>query len=451
MKTEGTGNKIMLIAMLCAALALFLYIRPKLFAPEPPPRLIDRLAEAEWIGRFRLLDAARETNSMMFKNKIPFREFMTYDFLLSQAKSFGMDVQSPGYVISNGKDEWGAYVSLLDSSRIQNGFLRLKQYYAIDDTVVYRQKVKQIKELGIYFFYQKDYMLIYHGNHINRHVGKAIFTTRGQVESSWKHFLAHSIFRNEKIVLYTNSKKLKEYGIDYALFAHDTDSLNVKLKSYLHASRDLKVKQKLNGISYERNTYSTKSLDLHLDISELKSDPSHPIYKLLAKVSKRINFPTKQFFAAWEGDLSFQEGGTQLINEEVIEMSYDEEFNPIEIRTVRQVPIKGFSLIISVNKQSNRFVSSLFAKGIVTKQGKYYRFLFSPPLSLNIVPGSISAYTTKFPPKIVKASACSGVWNYRGTDVSFKIDSLKSREIWGSVEFNVVDFVRRSKANKPIF
>lgn len=112
MKSEGNGNKIMLIVMLCVALALFLYIRPKLFAPNPPALLVDRLPESEIIGRFKLLDAAREANALMFKNKTPFREYMTYDFLLSQAKSFGIDIQRPGYFFSNGEEEWGTYVSL---------------------------------------------------------------------------------------------------------------------------------------------------------------------------------------------------------------------------------------------------------------------------------------------------------------------------------------------------
>ena len=75
----------MLIALLCAALALFLYIRPRLFAPDPPPSLLDRLPESEIVGRYNLLNIARETNSLMFKNKVPFREYMTYDFLLGQA------------------------------------------------------------------------------------------------------------------------------------------------------------------------------------------------------------------------------------------------------------------------------------------------------------------------------------------------------------------------------
>lgn len=451
MKTEGTGNKIMLIVMLCMALALFLYIRPKLFAPKPPPVLVNRLPEAEILGRYRLLDAAKEVNAMMFKNKVPFRDFMTYDFLLSQAKSFGIDIQSPGYFFSDGKQEWGTYLSLLDSSRIENGFRRLEQYYSMKDTLVFNRNVKMMPELDIYFFYDKNYMLIYHGNHVRRRVGKALFAVRGQTEKSWKDFLAHPVFKTDKIVLYVHSGKLKKYGFEYALLAHDSDSLNIRLKSYFHASRDLKIKEKKSGVAFERLSQSTKMLDLHLDISELRKDKTHPLYKLLSQLGKRINFPTSRFMEAWEGDISFQEGGTQLINEEVVEMSYDEEFNPIEIRAIRKVPVNGFSVIISVNKNSNPFVSSLFAKGIITREDKHYRFLFSPPLTLNILPETISAYTASRMPKVIEGSSCNGIWNYKGTDVAFRIDSLKKREIWGSMEFNVSGLVKRSKSNKPLF
>ena len=146
----------MLIALLCAALALFLYIRPRLFAPDPPPSLLDRLPESEIVGRYNLLNIARETNSLMFKNKVPFREYMTYDFLLGQAKGIGIDIQSTGYFFSNGKDEWGTFVTVMDSSKIQNGLNRLEQYTHISDTIIYNRKVKKIDDLGLYIFYDTD-------------------------------------------------------------------------------------------------------------------------------------------------------------------------------------------------------------------------------------------------------------------------------------------------------
>ncbi|MNJ89083.1 hypothetical protein D3C87_66440 [compost metagenome] len=448
MKTEGVGNKVMLIALLCAALALFLYIRPRLFAPDPPPSLLDRLPESEIIGRYNLLDIAKETNSLMFKNKVPFREYMTYDFLLGQAKGIGIDIQSTGYFFSNGKDEWGTFVTVIDSSKIQNGLNRLEQYTKISDTVIYNRKVKKIKDLGIYIFYDKDYLLVYKGSKIKRRIGKALFARQGDIENSWEKFLKNKTFKNEDIVLYSNSPKLKKFGLDYAMFAHDSDSLNVKLKTYLHAFKELKIKEKEAGPTFERSKVSTKALEIHLDISEFKKDPNSPLYKWIIGLGKKVSFPTAAFFDAWEGDLCFQEGGIQLIDEQVVEMTYDEEFNPVEVRKTNKVPVAGYSLLFSVNEKGNKLISALFTKGIITKQGKYYHFLFSPPLGLNILPKTISAYTAGKSPKVVSGSSNNGLWNYRGTDVLFHIDSLKKKEIHGSLEFEVASFLKKAKPKR---
>lgn len=445
MKTEGVGNKVVLIALLCAALALFLYIRPRLFAPDPPANLLDRLPQSEIVGRYNLLNIARETNSLMFKNKIPFREYMTYDFILGQAKGVGIDIQSTGYFFSNGKDEWGTFVSVIDSSKIQNGLNRLEQYIHVSDTIVYNRRVRKIDDLGLYIFYDQDYLLIYKGTKIKNRIGKAIFARLGDIENSWEKFLKNKVFKDEDIVLYSNSPRLKKFGLDYAMFAHDSDSLNIKLKTYLHANKPLKIKEKTEGIAFERSKLSTKALEIHLDISEFKKDLKNPLYQSIVKLGKKVSFPTAAFFEAWDGDLCFQEGGTQFINEEVVEMSYDEEFNPIEIRKTNKVSVSGYSLLFSVNEHGNKLVSALFAKGIVTKQGKYYHFLFSPPLNLNILPKSISAYTAGKFPKVTTGSSCNGLWNYRGTDIRFQIDSLKKKEVYGSLEFQVASFLKKGK------
>lgn len=445
MKAEGAGNKVMLIFLLCTALALFLYIRPKLFAPEPPPTLIERLPNSEIIGRFNLLETAKETQSLMFKNKVPLREYFTSDFLLSQAKSIGIDIQSTAYFFSDGKDEWGTFVSVLDSSRIQNGFQRLDQYLTVKDTVVLGKVLKKIDDLNLYIYYDKNYILVYHGQSIKQKLGRAIWAKVGETEEVWKKFLKRKTFDQEKIVLYSSSPKLKEVGLDYVMFAHDSDSINIKLKSYLHASRKLDFKEKQDGISFERNPATNKALELHLDISDFKNNRKSPLYRWISDMGKKISFPTDAFFDAWEGDLSLQEGGTHYINEEVIEIGYDDEFNPIEIRTTQKVPVPGYSMIFSVNEKGKTLINALFAKGIVTKQDRFYRFLFSPPLNLNMQPTSISAYTSGISPKTTTGSKCHGMWNYKGTDVLFQIDSLKSREVYGSLEFEVTRFVRKGK------
>ena len=201
-------------------------------------------------------------------------------------------------------------------------------------------------------------------------------------------------------------------------------------------------------MSFERSKHSTKALDIHLDISEFKKDPNGPLYKWIVGLGRKVSFPTAAFFEAWEGDLSFQEGGTQFIDEEVVEIEYDEEFNPIPVKKINKVAVPGYSLLFSVNENSQKLVSALFTKGIVTKQGKHYYFLFSPPLTLNILPEKISAYTAGKSPKMTTGSSCNGLWNYRGTDILFHIDSLKKKEIYGSLEFEVASLLRKGKLKR---
>lgn len=445
MKTEGAGHKTILIILLCFALALFLYIRPKLFAPEPPPVIQDRLPTADLLGRFNILESAKEAQSLMFKNKVPLREYFTADFLLSQAKGMGIDIQSNGYFFSNGDSEWGIIVSVIDSSRILNGLERLEQYFEIKDTLIFGRTVKKLEQFGMYLFYDSDYLLLYQGNRFRKYMARALFAIKDERDEAWVNFLRHQTFANEQNVLYTNSKDLNQFGIEYALFAYDSDSLNVKLKTYIHSNKPFKIKPKASGIALVNSANATKALELHLDITQFRKDKLDPLYKWIVKKGRKIGFPTDLFFQAWEGDLSLQEGGTYFVNEEVVEMTYDDEFNPIEKRTNIKVPVPGYSLALSVNDKSKAFVNALFAKGIVTKQGKSFRFLFSPPLNLNMKKGVIQAYTTPFPSKIVTGSQSRGLWKYKGTDVHFQIDSLKSQDAYGSLEFKVANLVKRGK------
>jgi hypothetical protein len=117
----------------------------------------------------------------------------------------------------------------------------------------------------------------------------------------------------------------------------------------------------------------------------------------------------------------------------------------VETRTVRKIPVVGFSVMLSMNEQSKSFINALFARGIMTKQDRKYYFLFSPPLTLNIRPETISAYSSSKSPVIETGQGNRGLWNYKGTPVAFSIDSLRKHEIYGSIEFPVNRLIRKSK------
>lgn len=446
MRTEGMGNKLILIVVLCAALGLFLYIRPKLFAPEPPPTLMDRLPDDEILGRFYLLDIARETSSMMYYHNIPIRDLLSYEFLLTQGKNFGLNIQQPGYFFADKDGEWGTFLSVSDSSRIPSGIMRLKQYIQIEDTLVFERNAHYLPDQNIYLFYDKTYLFVYHGDDFLNRVKHTMYAKRGEIEESWKMFTQLKTFKDEKLVVFSNSENVKKYGAKYVLFAHDTDSLSFKLKGYIRASEPHNIKLKPVGIAFQPKANMQRMLDLHLDLSEFKKAKGHPLYKWVVSMGKKIGFPTELFFQTWNGDLCYQEGGVQMIDEEIVETVYDEEFNLTEVKSTRKVPVPGFAVLTSTVPENKALINKLFAKGIITKQNdNRYRFLFSPPLRLQVLPSFINVYSGDYSPKLTTSSSCSGLWNYRGTKVAFQVDSLNKMEVFGSMQFPVNRLLRRGK------
>lgn len=442
MRVENLGNKVFLITLLCAGLGLFLYLRPFLFAKNPPPRLEDRLPEAEFIGRIQVFKLAKESNNLLFKQKVPFREYMTADFLLTQAKNHGIDLQDPFYFFANGQDEWGIFITLTDSSKLSPAFAQLEQNVKITDTTVLKVRLKHLQPLDIYVHYDKNYAFLYKGNKLERRLGRAIYAKFGQTSTTWRRFKRINTFRKESFVIYSQHPAMKKYAIDYGLMAFACDSAEVKLKTYIHSNYEWKIKKKASGPAFEVKGKPNSVAHLHLDISEFRKSKKHPLYKLLVETGKKVSFPTDDFLAAWEGDLSFLQGGTQLIEEEYIEMGVDEEFNEVEVRKTKQVPIKGFSAMISVNEGGQMLVSKLFTKGILNKQGNRYRFLFSPPVRLNIQPTNLSAYTSNGSPKMITEGRSYVQWNYKGTPILAELDRIKRRDLYGTIHIDAASMLK---------
>ena len=448
MRVENLGNKLFLITLLCAGLGLFLYIRPMLFAKDPPPRLQDRLPEAEFVGRIQIFDLARDANGLLFKEQVPFREYMTADFLLSQAKNYGIDVQDPLYFFANGEDEYGAFVTLSDSSKLHPAFQRINQYLQVKDTFVHKTKVKKLEDLGLYIYYDKHYAFIYKGPALKQRLGHAIYAKYGETSTTWERFNRINRFKNETFVLYSQHDAFKKYGIDYGMMAFTCDSSNINLKTYFHSNYDLKIKQKPKGAAFTINGTPKTAIHLHLDITEFRKDKKHPLYKIISDYARKVSFPTDDFLTAWDGDLSYLQGGIQMIEEEYIEMGIDEEFNEIQVRKTKQVPVKGFSAMMSVNEYGQQLVSKLFAKGILNKQGNKYRFLFSPPVRINIQPTQLSAYTSNGSPKIEDETESYVLFTYKGTPIKVILNRLTKRDIFSTVQIDAGSLLKTLKQRR---
>ena len=60
----------------------------------------------------------------------------------------------------------------------------------------------------------------------------------------------------------------------------------------------------------------------------------------------------------------------------------NENFNLTQKVKYRTVSVPGYSLLFNTNEKGPEFIEKLFSKGILSKDGKKYRVLFSPPLNM---------------------------------------------------------------------
>ena len=292
-------RKTITIIILAAALGAFLYFKPLLFQKEIPPRIIDRLPTADFIGKANILDLARETSGMMYYHKIPFRDFTSYEFILAQGKMYGLNLQKPVYIFGNEKGDWGFILEVSDSSKIGQGIDRLKNFITINDTVIEEQKIYRYKKEKMFLNYGRNYLFVYKGSNFYKNFEQVFNAKYRGIQAVWKSFLSKKQFKNEHLVIYSNWSKFKNAGITTAMFAHDSDSLSFNLKSYLRKETPFYIRKKAIGIGYKNSTNAAKSIELHLDFSEFKNHPNDTLFIELSKLGKRFGFPFVDFLKSW--------------------------------------------------------------------------------------------------------------------------------------------------------
>ncbi len=438
-------RKTLTIVILSAALGAFLYFKPFFFHKPTPPRLIDRLPNADFVGKVNVLNLARETSGMMYYHKIPFRDFTSYEFLLGQGKMYGLNLQKKVYLFGNESGDWGCMLEVSDSSKISQGIERLRKFIEIEDTIINEHQIYRFKKEKMYLHYGRNYLFYFKGTDFISHFNQVTKAKYLGINETWKTFLNKKQFRNEHLVIYSNWERLQNMGIKTAMFAHDSDSLSFNLKSYLKKETPFYISKKQNGKGFRNIENATKSIELHLDISELKKHPKDKLYKELAKIGKRFGFPFVDFLNAWDGDLSFMEGGLQTVKETYIETELDEDFNTAEVEKTREVVVPGYSVYFTSTYQVQIFINKLLRKGILTQEQENYRFLFSPLLHSTNNRKSYQFYSGQQAPKTEQSTRNQVIWTKEGTRYIFNIDSLNRYEIFGSLQIPVRRIFRRNK------
>lgn len=438
-------KKITLILILAFALGAFLVLRPYIFKKVETPLIVDRLPEADFIGRAYILDVARETSGMLFYHKIPFRDLFSYEFLLSQGKMYGLNLQNPAYLFANESGDWGAILEVSDSSKISEGIERLRKFIDIEDTLIDEQKVYQLKEEKGYLLYSHNYLMLYKGSNFKSAFDRVTKAKRHDISPVWYTFLKEKQFKDEKLVIYSNWRKLKDNGVETAIFAHDSDSVSFSLLAYVRNKKPLNISMKNSGLNLKSGEFTSKMLNVHLDINKLREDPTDPLYMWLVKMGKKVSFPTVEFLEAWDGDLSMRQGGFQIIKETYIESVLDDDFNVTEIQKEKEVKVPGFSVMFSVNKNGRKLINRLLEKGVLTKEEDLYRFLFSPQLKMKTKGNYFIFHSGEYTPKTEEHGNNEGVWTQRGTKVEFSLDSLSKHEAFGSIYIPIDRIIQRNR------
>lgn len=431
-------RKLTFIFVLAILFGAFLVVNPYLSRPEEPPSLEDRLMDADFMATADCIRLAKEVSGMLYYYKVPYRDFLSPEFILSQAKAYGIYIQNPMYFFANKDGEFGILAELNDSTKLNQGVEKLKHFFDVKEMRVAKQKVYKIQDFDSYVFYGNDYICFYKGDSLKQHIRRITEAKTNQVSPTWIELINQQRYLNKSMVLYSRLDDFQQISIDQAIAYPVLDSTHVYFYAYLASKDTLPFKLKNEGSGFVQGEFTKSNISIHLDPTYLQQHPEHPLYTYLIRQSARIRFPFKEFMKYWNGDLSFQQGGWINIDEKFIESELDEDFNVTEVVKTRQVKVPGFALNYSLKEKSLNFLEVIKSKGFLTEQEGKYHLLLSPPLNfMENKDFSHTFYAAKAPPKMVESKNSYVTWTHRGTQYTVMVDSLKTFEFYGNLSFSM--------------
>lgn len=425
-------KKIFIIIILAILLGLLLYIKPFKEKETESFKIEYILPEADLVGRIRVLDLLKETTNLLIFNNVKVRQFLTYEFILSIAKMYGIDLQSPVYIFANDRGDYGLVIPLLNSDKLNNAIERVQIDFAVSDSLINNQKVYRLDDENIFFYKRKKYAVIYKGDYFTE-IYKALSRKSAGIKEPWKMLFSNPYFKNEHLVMFTKSEILNDLGVNHIYLAQDSDSTEFYLKSRIVMNDSIPFLINQNGKTINFSDYSKRMVDLHLNFQQLNTHSKKVVASKFKNLSNKISFPMEDFVELWAGDLCFEEGGFYKITEKYIETELDENFETQEVEKVRERLIPRYKLMVSTTKPANAFINSLITKGIITKDEEQYRFLFSPLFDMKIYKNAFIFYTSEKIPRIVPSKENKLRWDYKSIEFNLDIDTTINNTIFGGV------------------
>ena len=433
-------KKISIIVLLAVLLILLLYIRPFSDSDHPNFKIELILPEADVVGTIQVLDLLKETSELLVFNDVKSRQFLTYEFMLSMAKKYGIDLQSKVYLFANDRGDYGFVIPLLKSSKLEKAYERVAMDFEVTDTIIGKDQVFKINEEDLFFFKRKQYAVIYKGKYFSEIYGQ-LSNKSTELRKSWKTLLSNPYFKNEHLVMYAKNDKLNDLGIGHVFLAHDSDSTDFYLKSRIVMNDSIPFLINENGRSIDYSSSSDRMIDIHLNFQKLNVNTKDLIAAKLKNIAKKINFPIKDFIALWAGDLCFEEGGFYTVFEKYVETQLDENFETQEVEMTKEIIVPRYKLMVSTIGPATPFINKLLTKGILTKEDEKYRFLFSPLFKMKIYKNYCMFYTNENIPKVIPSETNKLKWEYNGVLFNFDIDSSVNNTLYGGVKIPAKDLL----------
>lgn len=417
-------------------------------------KITDRIPVGEILVRCNILELNKEINSILFKKKLPIREFSSTDFLLSQGKQFGINIKSDAYMFTDRElSEWGMIISLTDSSQVIKLVDRIKSNTKIKDSSTNYIRVFSFVEYNLNLCYGKDYLFLYSGKNFKRNLARVSNAKIGGIAREWKQFLSLPIFKEEKIVAYSEGPFVQEWGLDYALLSHDNDSNDVHVKAYLHTAQNHGLNLLASQAGLPLTSKDSKAIELHLDSSFKRQQIFKKFMPKLLELGKKIGFPTPLFIQAWDGNLSFREGGFVNATQRIVVTDFDADFNPIEITKYQHIRVPGYSIMVGVNKLGPTLMKSLYSKGIVRDEEGKLRFLFAPLLTMKTEKNRYQFTASSTFPDLTLGDKNFMRWT-EGKDVYYlEIDSCQGQFVAAHLDISsslIINFLQKLDQKKSL-
>ncbi len=411
-----------IFVLLAGVLGLLLLFKNRNSLSDPQFTLRERLPVSDILVRAQILELSKQIGPMLFKYKLPIREFASADFLLSQGKQFGINIQSEAYLFLN-RDlkEWGFLISLNDSSKMVQLVDRFRKNTPIADSSRNKIRILFFSEPNVYLCYQKSYALLYFGNQLNQRLDKISGKGKPRIEKEWQHFFHLNSQKSNTILAYSEADFLKSWGFDYALVTPKTDSITVHFNGLFHTPIPHGIHFLTQAKGLPNKPSDTKAIELHVDSTFKHQAIAKNLTAELNTFGKKIGFPTGSFLKAWDGNLSFREGGRVNSVEKIIVTEFDENFNPKETVRLQPISVPGYAVVFGSNAYGKAFLNALFEKGILRNESNKLRFLYAPLLTMKQDKNQFFFSSVAQFPKLTNASGNYVHWTQNNAPFSLDL------------------------------